>query len=351
MTTTSHEMAVAERASELLPIDLDGIEPEMARDFLVRITLIRRFETAAELLVAKGAFSGGMHSAIGQEATAVGVTAALADSDIVTGTHRSHHITLAKGLPAREVMAELYGKATGSVGGRGGHMHLADMSRGHFGSNGIVGAGLGIALGAALAASVQERSQVVAGFFGDGGANVGRVWEFINLAALWRLPLVIVCENNLYAVETPLAQATAGGDISRRALGFGLPVETVDGQDVVAVYRATRTAAERARRGEGPTFIESLTYRHGGHDVGDRETYRTREEVAVWVSRRDPLARLVGSMISAGLADQATVDAIVAAADAEVTEAIEFAEASPYPDVRTLVDNVTELDMKIRGNR
>ena len=334
----------------LAPIDLDQVDEQLAVRMLEMMMLIRNFETTAEALSRKGAIPGGLHSALGQEATAVGIVSALADTDIVTGTHRSHHVTLAKGLTPREVMAELYGKATGCVGGRGGHMHLADIARGHFGSNGIVGGGLGIAIGAALAAALQNRRQVCVGFFGDGGANVGRVWESVNLAALWKLPALIVCENNLYAVETPVASATAGGDISRRAVGFGLPVETVDGQDVAAVFRTASRAVDRARNGEGPTFIEALTYRYGGHNVGEPETYRTRHEVDWWRSVRDPITRLTREMFARGWLNDPGLRDVQQNAQALVQDAVQFAEDSPYPDASGYADNVTAIDMKIRGN-
>jgi len=332
------------------PVNLTGVPPERAMGWLRTMSLIRQFETVAEPLVMQGRIPGGMHSAIGQEAVAAGVVSALADSDIVTGTHRSHHITLAKGLTPRSVMAELFGKVTGCVGGRGGHMHLADISRGHFGSNGIVGAGLGVAMGAALASSVEKRGQVAVGFFGDGGSNIGRVWEFVNLAALWQLPLIVVCENNLYAVETPVGSATAGGSISRRAEGFGLPVATVDGQDVAAMYAASAVAVTRARAGEGPTFIEAMTYRHGGHDVGDRETYRTKEEVESWRERSDPLARLITSLRTTGLVTAQQLLDVQADVEQVVADSVEFAEASAYPDPATLLDGVTAMDLRIRGN-
>jgi TPP-dependent pyruvate/acetoin dehydrogenase alpha subunit len=230
-------------------------------------------------------------------------------------------------------------------------MHLADLARGHYGSNGIVGAGLGIALGAALGASLGDEQQVAVGFFGDGGSNIGRVWEFVNLAVIWKLPLIVVCENNLYAVETPYQQVTGGGDISARARGFGIPVHTVDGQDVAAVHRAASDGIARARAGEGPTFIESMTYRHGGHDVGDRETYRTREEVEAWQAQRDPITRLSDALKASGYATQAEIDEVWADATRTVAEAQTFAEESPFPDPSTLMDDVTAIDMKIRGNR
>ena len=261
-------------------IDLTGLDPAQARDWLARMLLIREFESTAGPLATSGAIPGGMHAATGQEAVAVGVTSVLGPEDVAAASHRSHHVALAKGMEPRSVMAELYGKATGCAHGRGGHMHLADFSAGFDGSNGIVGAGLGIALGASFAQGYRRDGHCAAGFFGDGGANTGRVWEFVNLAAAWKLPLIVVCENNGYAVETPINAAMAGESVASRASGFGLPAVQVDGQDVAALHRAAAEAAARARDGGGPTFIEALTYRHLGHDIGERGQYRTTEEVS-----------------------------------------------------------------------
>ena len=234
-----------------------------------------------------GKIPGGIHSSEGQEGVAVGSIRALGPDDVVSGTHRSHHHALAKGMPPRRVMAELYGREDGSSAGRGGSMHLVDRSRHFLGSNGIVGAGLGIAMGASLAMHLRKQASVAVGYFGDGGANNGRVWETINLAALWKLPLIAICENNLYAVETHISHAMAGPSVASRAAGFGLSTVTVDGQDVIAVYEATRRARERAVAGDGPTFIEAQTYRYEGHNVGDVQNYREKEEVAV-ASRARP---------------------------------------------------------------
>jgi pyruvate dehydrogenase E1 component alpha subunit len=222
-------------------------------------------------------------------------------------------------------------------------MHLADFSLGLFGSNGIVGAGVGIAMGAALAAHMRGVDQVTAGFFGDGGANTGRTWEFINLAAVWRLPLIVICENNLYAVETYLGRAMAAESVAKRAAGFGLPVVAVDGQDVGAVYRATAEARQRARSGEGPSFIEALTYRYEGHNTGDQQIYREKSEVELWRRTKDPLLRLRRALESAGILREGQYDRIVEEARATVEEAVEFAEQSPWPDPATARDNVTGL--------
>jgi TPP-dependent pyruvate/acetoin dehydrogenase alpha subunit len=268
-------------------IGLDGVAPERAVGWLRQMLLIREFETVAGPLTTSGAIPGGMHPSAGQEGVAVGVVSALVSGDVVAASHRSHHVALAMGMSPRAMMAELYGKATGCAGGRGGHMHLADFAAGFYGSNGIVGAGAGIALGAAFAQSYRHEPHCSVGFFGDGGANTSRVWEFANLAASWRLPLIMVCENNGYAVETRVDLATAGESIAVRARSFGLAATQVDGQDVAAVATSAAQAADRARSGGGPSFIEALTYRFGGHDIGDRGRYRTEEEVAWWQRYRD----------------------------------------------------------------
>jgi TPP-dependent pyruvate/acetoin dehydrogenase alpha subunit len=320
--------------------DLDGLPREELADWLADMTMIRRFEEVADDLSLRGRVAGGIHPAIGQEAVAVGVVRALRPADIVTGTHRSHHHALAKGMPADEVLAELYGKATGSDGGRGGSMHLADFDRGLWGSNGIVGAGLGIALGASLGAHVRGTEQVVAGFFGDGGANTGRVWEFVNLASIWNLPLIAICENNLYAVETPSITVTGGGSVANRARGFGLPSHEVDGQDVLAVYRAVRAAADRARAGDGPTFLEIRTYRYRGHNSGEIIRYRTEDEVTDWRTNRDPIERLAGQLQAAGLLSADELRAIGEKQFALIDAAVRFADESAWPDPATAVDNV-----------
>lgn len=329
------------------PSFVEGVPAEDLRGWLAEMLLIRTFEETADGLALRGKVPGGMHPAIGQEAVAVGAVRGLQPGDIVAGTHRSHHHALAKGLPPGPVLAELYGKARGTNGGRGGSMHLADFDRGLWGSNGIVGAGLGIALGAALGASVRDSRQVALGFFGDGGANTGRVWEFVNLAAVWKLPLIVVCENNLYAVETATKAMTGGGDIAARAAGFGLPSRPVDGQDVVAVFEAVREAAGRARAGEGPSFLEMLTYRYMGHNSGEVIKYRTEDEVMQWRNSRDPIEQFSARLTEAGLLTSDSLAELVDNARTRVDEAVAFAEESPWPDPSTAADNVSAWsDMK-----
>jgi TPP-dependent pyruvate/acetoin dehydrogenase alpha subunit len=309
----------------------DQLSPASLREWLDEMLVIRQFEAESVRLSLAGKIPGGIHSSAGQEAVAVGTIRALGADDVVSGTHRSHHHALAKGLTPRAIMAELFGKADGCSGGRGGSMHLVDAQRHFLGSNGIVGAGLGLAMGAALAMHMRGQQSVAVGFFGDGGANTGRVWEFINLAALWKLPLIAVCENNLYAVETHISQAMAGESVADRARGFGLPTETVDGQDVLAVYDVTRRARERALAGQGPTFIEALTYRYEGHSVGDVQNYREKSEVTAWLESRDPIDRLRQYLGARGQLDEDAFAEATARAQAIVTDAVEFAEASPWP--------------------
>jgi TPP-dependent pyruvate/acetoin dehydrogenase alpha subunit len=309
--------------------------------WLAQMIEIRTFEETADGLALRGRIPGGMHPAIGQEGVAVGVARGLRPTDIVAGTHRSHHHALAKGMPATTVLAELYGKAGGANRGRGGSMHLADFDLGLWGSNGIVGAGLGIAMGAALGARTRRSDQVAVGFFGDGGANTGRVWEFVNLAAIWRLPLIAICENNLYAVETTSARVTGGGDVAGRAAGFGLPAHKVDGQDVLAVHDAVRQAARRARAGEGPTFLEVATYRYKGHDSGQVIRYRTEDEVRDWRDSRDPIQRLAAALTEAGELDPAELTELTDAARRTIDAAVAYAEESPWPDPSTAADDVT----------
>lgn len=321
--------------------DIAGLPRDDLLDWLADMLLIRRFEEVADGLTLRGKVPGGMHPAIGQEAVAVGTVRALRGDDIVAGTHRSHHHALAKGLPVDAVLAELYGKATGVVGGRGGSMHLADFDRGYYGGNGIVGAGLGIAMGAALSASMRGVDQVAVGFFGDGGANIGRVWEVVNLAAVWKLPLIAICENNLYAVETPSQQVTGGESVAARAAGFGLPASQVDGQDVIAVYRAVAEAAERARSRSGPTFLEALTYRYKGHNTGEVIRYRTEDEVESWRSSKDPIERFGYALEANGLFSPEDSEHLTSSAHQHVDAAVRFAEESPWPDPSTAAANVS----------
>lgn len=331
-------MTASVSPADVLPAELPA---EQLRAWLAEMILIRTFEETGDRLAVRGRIPGGMHPAIGQEAVAVGIARALRPDDIVTGTHRSHHHALAKGLPPHEVLAELFGKVGGSNGGRGGSMHLADFDRGLWGTNGIVGGGLGIALGAALGAAQRHSGQVAVGVVGDGGANTGRTWEFVNLAAVWRLPLIVVCENNLYAVETATSTVTGGSSIAERASGFGLPAQPIDGQDVVAVRDAVSAAAQRARSGDGPTFLELLTYRYKGHNSGEVIRYRTEDEMQQWRSSRDPIERFAARLATAHVIAPEDVAALEAKARTIIDAAVTFAEESAWPDPFTAAENVS----------
>ena len=311
-------------------------------DLFEGMVLLRKFETAAQIACRKGETPGFLHLYIGQEATAVGICAHLRRTDWVTSTHRGHGHALAKGSDPGRVMAELFGKADGICGGRGGTMHLYDKSVGLFGTNGIVGAGIGHAVGIGMSARQRGTDDVGVAFFGDGASNHGAFHEGLNFAAVQRAPAVFVCENNLYATATPLKSITLNPEIAQRAASYGMVGVAVDGNDALAVWFAMKEAAERARTGKGPTLIEAKTYRIVGHHEGDPVigTYRTQEEVDAWI-RRDPIdlfrKRLVQEFAAATPED---LEAIETRIDKVVHEAIEFARNSPEPDPATVRHHV-----------
>lgn len=304
--------------------------------------LIRRFEEAGEEWSLRGKIPAGIHPSIGQEGVAVGVMAALEQDDPFAGTHRSHHHALARGTSPSLLMAELFGRADGPQHGRGGSMHIGDPGLGNLGGNGIVGAGVGIAMGTALGIAYSGHSRVAVGFVGDGGANVGRLWEFVNLAAIWKLPLIVVLENNLYAVETHIDRMLGGGSITDRARAFGATAVTVDGQDVAEVRDAVAKARASAVAGDGPWFIEAMTYRYRGHGSGEKANYRTADEIEQWRTSRDPIDRLASALITEGVITRDDLDVLRANAASEIEAAVAFADASPIPDPATVaigVDN------------
>jgi TPP-dependent pyruvate/acetoin dehydrogenase alpha subunit len=338
--------ALSESAFE---VRLDGVPHDELVEWLRTMLVIREFEESLESLTASGKIPGSVHQASGQEAVAVGSMRALVEGDIVASPHRPHHHALAKGMTPNAAMAELWGRRDGCAGGRGGTMHLNDFDLGYYGSNGIVGASLGIAMGAALAAKLRGTGQVCVGFFGEGGANTGRTWEFVNFAAAHALPLIVFCENNQYAVETFIGRAMTGSSIADRASGFGLPSVQVDGQDVCAVYRATREARDRAARGEGPTFIEAITYRYNGHNTGEIAAYRTQDEIEEWRRTRDPVEGLRRALESGGRLGGTGFAELVEGARQTVAEAIAFAETSRLPDPETATVGVTGIAFDPRG--
>jgi 2-oxoisovalerate dehydrogenase E1 component len=303
--------------------------------------LLREFETRAGKHYRAGEMPGFIHLYVGEEAVAVGVCAHLRTDDWITSTHRGHGHALAKGVAPEALMAELWGRATGVCGGRGGSMHLYAPEVGLLGTNGFVGGGIPSAVGTALAARVRMTDQVGVAFFGDGAVNHAAFHESMNLAAAFDLPVLFVCEHNLYATATPLSTVVKEEDIRKRGLAYGIPSEDVDGNDLTAVYRAAERAVSRARSGDGPTFLVCRTYRTVGHHEGDPlvGTYRTREELVAWMERC-PLKRLREHLIERepGLEDR--LDATDRQTEARITVVVEYAKSSPWPDPDTVREHV-----------
>jgi len=295
-----------------------------------RMRLIRTFEDRVADLFTQGKLPGFVHLYAGEEAIAVGVMAQLKDHDRITSTHRGHGHCIAKGVEINEMMAELYGKATGLCKGRGSSMHIADIKKGMLGANGIVGAGGPLACGSALTTKVLGTDEVTICFFGDGAAEQGTMHESMNLAAIWKLPLVFVCENNMYAVTTPASYHCAVGEICARATAYDIPGVAIDGTDVLAVYETAGEAVNRARRGEGPSLIEARAFRYYGHFMGEPQTYKTKEEIQGYKAR-DPIQKFKGRLLERGLASESELAKIDSWAEKAVEEAVRFAEASPLP--------------------
>jgi TPP-dependent pyruvate/acetoin dehydrogenase alpha subunit len=291
---------------------------------------IRLFEQRVAREFRTGEIPGFVHMYVGEEAIAAGVCANLDVRDYVTSTHRGHGHCIAKGCDLRAMMAEIYGREDGLCRGRGGSMHIADFSRGMLGANAIVGGGIALATGAGLASSVRGSGEVAVAFFGDGAANQGVLHESLNLAAIWKLPVLYVCENNGFAESTPAAYATSVADVASRAIAYGIPGVVADGADVGAVYTAARTAVERARAGHGPTLLEVKTYRFMGHFEGDPDRYRDDEDRRV-TRENDALEKLRGELLGDGVAED-ELEGIRAELEAAIAEAVEFALASPFPD-------------------
>ena len=314
--------------------------PEQLLTLYRAMFTIRRFEEAVYESYRNNQIRGIAHLYIGEEAVAVGACAALRPGDYITSTHRGHGHCIAKGGDVRLMMAELMGKQTGYSKGKGGSMHILDVDAGILGANGIVGGGIGIAVGAALAAKKLGRGQVVVAFFGDGAANQGILYEGMNLASVWRLPVIFLCENNQFGEYTPFRKVTAGESIALRATGFGLPGAQVDGNDVLAVADKVSEAVQRARQGEGPSLIECITYRYYGHHSGDPGTrYREADEVKQWKSR-DPI-ELFGQWLTTERGVRSDyLQGIRAAVENEIAAAVEFGVQSPLPEVSEVTHDV-----------
>jgi len=309
------------------------------RELLRQMYTIRAFEEMAEQLYAMGKIHGTMHLSIGMEASAVGAIAALRADDLVLSTHRGHGHCIAKGADLNLMMAEFMGRENGYCRGRGGSMHIADVAGGNLGANGVVGGGIATAVGVGLGLKMQKRDQIILCFFGDGAANLGTFNESLNMAAIWTLPVVYVCENNQYAMSFSVKKAFAIERISDRAAGYSMPGVTVDGNDLMAVYEAVSEAVKRARKGKGPSLIENVTYRWRGHSRSDVNRYRTKEEIEAW-KQKCPIQRFRARLIEEGVLTEEKADRIEQEAYAAIDAAVEFAEASPEPAIETIEEGV-----------
>jgi acetoin:2,6-dichlorophenolindophenol oxidoreductase subunit alpha len=317
-----------------------NLAPDKQREMLRQMLTIRRFEERASADYLSGKIYGVVHCYIGEEAVAVGVCSALDHGDRIISTHRGHGHCIAKGADLNRMMAELYGRQTGYCKGKGGSMHIADFDIGMLGANGIVAGGIAIVTGAGLAAQMEGKGGVAVAFFGDGASNAGPFHECLNIAATWKLPMLYVCENNLYAAQTTAAATHALSDVAARAAGYGIPGSVVDGNDVFAVYQAASTAVARARSGDGPTLIECKTYRQRAHtERAGQPDPRDKAEVASWM-RRDPIARLERLLRDQDELDDTGLRAMEGEIAATINAAVAFAEASPFPLPEQATDDV-----------
>ena len=308
--------------------------------FLYQMMLIRRFEEKCGELYTKGKIKGFLHLYTGQEACAVGAIATLEDRDKIVTHYRDHGHALARGLDPNRVMAELFGKATGVSGGRGGSMHLYDVTKGFLGGYAIVAAHLPLAVGLGVASQMKKEDFVTLCFFGDGSVGEGEFHEALNMSVLWKTPTIFFCENNLYGMGVPLKESLST-EIPKLAAAYNMPAVSIDGMDVIAVHEATQKAVAHARAGNGPYFIEAMTYRYRGHSMADPELYRLKDEVEQY-RKRDCIERLKAQMMKAGQLDEAKYQEIGARVEQVVEESVEFSERSPQPGLETLFDYITK---------
>ena len=320
-----------------------ALDKTLLKEMLRRMVRIRLFEEEVIRMVERGEIPGAAHSYIGEEAVAVGACLALRPDDWMTGNHRSHGHPIAKGGDVKKAMAELLGKRTGLCKGKGGSMHLADFSVGILGESGILGSSIPTAVGAALGSRQQGNDRVAVAFFGDGASNEGAFHESINLAAIWKLPVIFLCENNQYAVTSSFKNMVATENISDRAAGYNIPGVLVDGQDAIAMYEVVSEAVQRARHGQGPSLVEGKTYRYYDHSLGlnriVRAPYRSDEEVEAW-KQRDPIAIHKDRLLSQDIATQTEIDEIEAVVAQEIEAAVAFARESPYPEPSELFEDM-----------
>ena len=315
------------------------LDKPLLLDLYRKMVTVRNFEETAADLFLKGQIPGFLHVYVGEEAVAAGVMAHLTPQDMITSTHRGHGHAVAKGARLDMMMAELHGKKTGYCHGKGGSMHIADLDLGMLGANGIVGGGVPIATGAGLALKMKGSDRVTVAFFGDGASNTGAFYEGVNLAAVWGLPVVFICENNQYAESTPRATHQKVKYVSDRAAAFNIPGVSMDGMDVFDVYQKAGEAINQARAGQGPILLEARTYRFFGHFVGDPQPYRTKEEVEEW-KKRDPILLFRQRVIGEGKIAATELDAIDAAIKKEMEAAVQFARESPEPEIETALQDI-----------
>jgi pyruvate dehydrogenase E1 component alpha subunit len=321
-----------DRAQEL------GLSKEQLIDMLTRMWEIRAFEEKVAYFFSRGMVHGTTHLCVGQEASAVGSIGVLNNKDLITSTHRGHGHTIAKGIDLGKMMAELLGRENGYCKGKGGSMHIVDLTRGNLGANGIVGGGIPIAVGAALSLKMRNQDQVVICYFGDGALNEGSFHEAVNMAAVWDLPVIFICEDNQYGMSMSRHKSIKLKDLSDRAKAYGIPGETVDGNDLFAVYEATKRAKDHVRK-NGPYLLINETYRYMGHSKSDANKYRTKEEIAEW-KKKDPIQRVQTFLIDHKYTTQTEIEAIEAKAREAIEEAVKFAESSPQPRLETIADDV-----------
>jgi len=300
---------------------------------------IRQFERKVDQFISRGDITGTTHLYIGEEAVAVGAINALEKKDYISSTHRGHGHSIAKGSDVKEMMAELFGKSTGACKGKGGSLHIIDTDTNNLGANGIVGGGIPIAVGAGLAVEMQENDEVILSFFSDGAMNQGAFHEAANLASVWNLPVVFVCENNQYGMSTSVEKAFNIKDLAARAKAYNIPGVKIDGNKVLEVYDAVKEGVKRAREGGGPSLIVAETYRWKGHSKSDAKVYRSKEEEQAWKDR-DPIAQYEDELINKELLDEDKIDEIKEEVDAEIDRAVEFAQDSPFPEKEDIYNDV-----------
>lgn len=319
---------------------MNKINKSLLEDLLKTMLKIRNFELAVEKNFQLGHIYGTAHLAIGQEATPAGSIAALKENDLITSTHRGHGHCIAKGANLKLMMAEIFGKSTGYCKGKGGSMHIADVSAGNLGANGIVGGSAGIATGAALAAKKLDSGQIVICFLGDGALNEGIWHEAANMASIWRLPIIYLCENNQYGMGMPIKKATNLDKLSDRARGYNIEGITIDGNDVLTVYETVSKISADVRAGKGPVLLEAVTYRIRGHSLRDAQRYRPEGEARKWLADYCPIQRFEKYLAKAGYMSQSGIDAIAAEVNKEIEEAVKFALDSPFLDTSKVAEDI-----------